>query len=131
MTLEVRAGNILNLTPQETDPPMTFDDCDHVPPVALTAREVCQVLREVVFGRRTMAKVGNQSWGEVYACHFDVDIEGWRVTLYNDCDALDYCEHCVSPDGNHWAFDPGDRTDPIALLSTWEHQCLERMLKAL
>ncbi|MGR6549155.1 hypothetical protein [Pseudomonas plecoglossicida] len=25
---------------------------------------------------------------------------------------------CVSPDGKRWAFAPGSRTDPIALLST-------------
>ncbi|QKL01294.1 hypothetical protein GEV39_07665 [Pseudomonas sp. NY5710] len=102
-----------------------------IPPGALTAREVCQVLREVVLGRRTMTKVGNQSWEQLYAGHFEVDVEGWRITIYNDCDELDYCERCVSPEGNSWGFDPGDRTDPIALLSTWEHQSLERMLKAL
>ncbi|WP_409283044.1 hypothetical protein [Pseudomonas putida] len=98
---------------------------------ALTAREVSQVLREVVLGRRAMTKIGSQSWEQVYACHFEVDVDGWRITIHNDCDELDYCERCVSPDGQRWHFDPGDRTDPIALLSTWEHQSLERMLKAL
>ncbi len=97
----------------------------------LTAREVCQVLREVVLGRRTMNKVGSLSWAQLYACHFEIDVEGWRITIYNDCDELDYSERCVSPDGRRWDFDSGDRTDPISLLSTWEHQTLERMLKAL
>ncbi len=100
-------------------------------PNELTAREVTEVLREVILGRRTMAKIGEQTWDEVYACNFVVDIEGWRITIYNDCDELDYCEQAVSPDGQRWDFDPGDRTDPIALLSMWEHQCLERLLKAL
>lgn len=100
---------------------------------SLSSREVCQVLREVTFGRRAMAKVGTQTWDEVYACHFIVDVEGWRITLYNDCDELDYCEQCISPDGRRWSFSPGDRlgTDPVALLSTFEHQTLERLLKAL
>ena len=100
---------------------------------SLSSREVCEVLREVVFERRTMLEVGTQTWDEVYACHFIVDVEGWRITLYNDCDELDYCEECVSPDGRRWCFDPGDRsgTDPLALMSTWEHQTLERRLKAL
>lgn len=99
----------------------------------LSAREVVQVLREVTFGRRTMTKISAQTWGDVYACHFLVDVEGWRITLYNDCDELDYCEECISPDGPRWSFDSGDRfgTDPIALLSTWEHQTLEKMLKEL
>lgn len=97
----------------------------------LTAREVCQVLRKVALGRRLMTKMGAQTWDEVYACHFEVDMEGWRILIYNDCDELDYCEHAVSPHGQQWDFDPGARTDPIALLSTWEHQSLERMLKVL
>jgi probable phosphoglycerate mutase len=99
----------------------------------LSSREVCQVLREVVFERWTMTKVGSQTWDEVYACHFIVDVEGWRITLYNDCDELDYCEECVSPDGRRWSFGIVDRmgTDPVALLSMWERQTLEWLLKAL
>ncbi|MNE88359.1 hypothetical protein D3C80_1856620 [compost metagenome] len=81
---------------------MTLDDCDNAPSVALTAREVCQVLvlREVVLGRRTMTKVGSQTWEQLYACHFEIDVEGWRITIYNDCDEVDYCERCVSPEGD-------------------------------
>nr|WP_232099878.1 hypothetical protein [Pseudomonas putida] len=110
---------------------MTQHDHHDAPTSTQTAREVCQVLREVVLGRRTMTKVGSQSWAQLYACHFEVDVEGWRITIYNDWDELDYCERCVSPEGRRWEFDLGDRTDPIALLSTWEHQTLERMLKDL
>jgi probable phosphoglycerate mutase len=95
------------------------------------AREVCRILREVVFERRTMTKIGEQTWDEGYACHFIVDVEGWRTTLYNDCDELEYCEECTGSNGRRWCFDSGDRfgTDPVALLSTWEHQTLERLLK--
>ncbi|WP_439865462.1 DUF7693 family protein [Pseudomonas antarctica] len=80
-----------------------------------------------------MTKVSQASWDEIYAGYFVVSVEGWRISIYNDCDTLDYCEECVSPDGRRWSFDAGDRfgTDPIALLSTWEHQTLERLLKAL
>ncbi|WP_434626656.1 DUF7693 family protein [Pseudomonas sp. Z5-35] len=99
----------------------------------LFAREVSQVLREAIFGRSVMSKVGHESWDEIYAGHFLINVDGWDVSIYNDCDELDYCEECVSPDGRRWSFDSGDRfgTDPIALLSTWEHQTLERMLKEL
>ena len=110
---------------------MAFDNSDTGSLAALTATEVSQVLREVTLGQRAMVRVGIQTWDEVYACHFVVVIEGWRVTLYNDCDELDYCEQCVSPEGKRWDFDLSDRKDPIALLSPSEHQVLERMLKAL
>jgi hypothetical protein len=99
----------------------------------LSAREVSQVLREAIFGRSVMSKVGHESWDEIYAGHFQINVDGWEISIYNDCDQLDYCEQCVSPDGRHWSFDSRDRfgTDPVALLSTWEHQTFERMLKGL
>jgi hypothetical protein len=99
----------------------------------LSAREVSQVLREAIFGRRAMSKVGRESWDEIYAGHFQINVDGWEISIYNDCDQLDYCEQCVSPDGRHWSFDSGDRfgTDPVALLSTWEHHTLELLLKEL
>lgn len=27
------------------------------------------------------------------------DIDEWSMTIFNDCDELDYCEACVSTDG--------------------------------
>ncbi|WP_339327642.1 MULTISPECIES: DUF7693 family protein [Pseudomonas] len=99
----------------------------------LSAREVSHVLREVILGRTVMSKVGHESWDEIYAGHFQINVDGWEISIYNDCDQLDYCEKCISPDGRHWSFDSGDRfgTDPIALLSVWEHEMLEKLLKAL
>jgi hypothetical protein len=112
---------------------MTGDEMTSSNRLRLTAREVTQALREVIFGRQQMSKVGKLTWDEVCASQFVIDIDGWRITLHNDCDTLDYCVEAVSPDGLRWGFDPGDRygTDPVALLSTWEHQTLERMLKEL
>jgi len=100
---------------------------------ALTAREVCQVLRDAILGRRVMVRVSGETWDELYAGMFMVDIGGWSITIFNDCDELDYCEGCVSPNGRPWSFDSGDRfgTDPIALLSVWERQKLENQLKEL
>lgn len=91
------------------------------------------MLRDAIFGRRAMVRVCAQTWDELYAGMFMVDIDGWSMTIFNDCDELDYCETCLSTDGRRWSFDSGDRygTDSIALLSTWEHQTLERLLKAL
>lgn len=98
---------------------MTLNDCADESTPALTARAVCQVLREVTFERRTMTNMGQESWDEIYAGHLMVVVEGWRISIYNDCYEFDYCEEGVSPDGRRWLFDSGDRygTDPAALLS--------------
>jgi hypothetical protein len=71
---------------------MAADECTGSCLGSLSSRVVCQVLRKVVFERWAMTKVGTQTWDEVYACHFVVDVEGWRITLYSDRDELDYCE---------------------------------------
>jgi hypothetical protein len=94
---------------------------------------VGQVLREIALGRRVIVRASPQTWDELYAGILMVDIEGWSITIFNDCEELDYREGCVSPDGRRWSFDSGDRfgTDPIAMLSTWEHQNLYRTVKAL
>jgi 2,3-bisphosphoglycerate-dependent phosphoglycerate mutase len=99
----------------------------------LSARELSHVLREAIFGRSVMSKVGHESWDEIYAGHFHISVDGWDITIYNDCDQLDYCEQGVSPEGRRWSFDSGNRfgTDPVALLSTWEHQTLKQLLKTL
>lgn len=128
---------LIERRPQEIDGQAVYSsEVASIPensPSELAAKEVCQVLREVVFGRHTMTKSGQASWDEICVGHFVIDVEDWRISIYNDCDELDYCEQCVSPEGRCWNFDSGDRyrTDPIAPLSTWEHQSLERILKAL
>jgi len=54
---------------------MAFDNSETNFLAALTATELNQVLREVTLGGRAMARAGNQTWNEVYACHFVVDID--------------------------------------------------------
>lgn len=114
-------------------PSTMVSDRDEVSTGALTAREVCQVLQDVVLGRRTMMKASKQTRNQDYASHSAVDVEGWRITICNDGDELDYCEQTESPDGRTWQLAPGDRygTDPIALLSIWEHKVLKGLLRAL
>nr|WP_238704515.1 hypothetical protein [Pseudomonas nabeulensis] len=80
-----------------------------------------------------MTRVGQPSWDELHAGHLTVEVDGWRISIYSDGGALSYCQACISPDGLRWSFDAGDRygTDPVALLSTWEHKTLEGLLKVI
>lgn len=65
----------------------------------LPSREVCQVLTDVALGNRIMTRSSIPSWNETYHGLMPVEIDGWLLTLFNDCDTLDYCEHCRSPNG--------------------------------
>lgn len=109
------------------------DDCNAGALPALTAREVCQRLREVTFERCAMTRI-HASPGDVTAAGFVlIDVDGWRITLRYDGDELNGCEACVSSEDRRWSFDTGDQygTDPVALLSTWEHATLGQMIKLL
>lgn len=55
---------------------VTLTDCLDESMPALTAREVCQVLRDAIFGRRAMVRVCAQTWGKLHAGMFMVDIDG-------------------------------------------------------
>jgi hypothetical protein len=70
---------------------------------------------------------------EIYHGLMPGEIDGWRLTLFNDCDTLDYCEYCRSPDGRVGTLElwHRDGPDPVDLLSAWEREQLERLLAAL
>ncbi len=98
----------------------------------LTAREAYQILRDIALGIRTMRRIGQQSWAEIYCGLMTVEADGWVLTFYNDCDALDSCDSCYSPDGRAYVFNSSQSysTDPVELLSTWENAQLEKLLSA-
>jgi hypothetical protein len=68
--------------------------------------------------------------GEIYHGLMPLEIDGWLLTIFNDCDTLDYCEYCRSPDGRVGTLElwQRDGADPVELLSSWEREQLERLL---
>lgn len=97
----------------------------------LTAREVYQVLRDASMASRTMRRVTTSSWNEIYCGLMTVEVDGWVVTFFNDCGALDYCDSCYSPDGRKYDFCSRHAPDPIELLSAQEHRQLEELLRLI
>jgi hypothetical protein len=99
----------------------------------LPASEVSQVLTDAALGKRIMIRSTIQSWNEIYHGLMPVEIDGWRLTLFNDCDTLDFCEYCRSPDGKVGTLElwQRDGADPVELLSASEREQLERLLAAL
>lgn len=91
------------------------------------------MLTDVVKGKRIMMRSSIQSRSEIYHGLMPVEIDGWRLTLFNDCDTLDYREYCRSPDSRVGTLElwQRDGADPVELLSAWEREQLERLLAAL
>jgi len=96
-------------------------------PPTLTAREVCQRLRDAALGVHTLRIVDTHGGsGQV-----SVDIEGWKLQFDFDGEHLLHCGACMCPEGRHWTLDTRQRfgTDPVSLLSTWELAQIEGMLR--
>ena len=96
----------------------------------LTARETCQVLKDIALGVRPMHRVGDQSQADRYCGPITVESDDWVITFYIQDNTLDYCHSCVGPEGQAYRFDSLQRygTHPVELLSTWERSQLQRLL---
>lgn len=102
----------------------------HLSAKPLTARETCQVLRDIALGIRVMRRVDSNAQVEIDSGLMTVEADGWLITFYKEDHALDRCDRCLSPEGRAYIFDARQRygTDPLELLSTWERSQLESLL---
>jgi hypothetical protein len=68
-----------------------------------------------------MMRSSIQSWNDIYHGVMPVEIDGWQLTLFNDCDTLHYCEYSRSPDGRVGTLElwQRDGAEPIELMSAW------------
>ncbi|WWL45856.1 hypothetical protein V5O39_12515 [Pseudomonas parakoreensis] len=66
----------------------------------LTARDVCQRLREAALGRLSLTHVD----GPLTANHIWLDLEGWKLQVEFDGQRLHHCKQCRCPDGKEWVF---------------------------
>lgn len=102
----------------------------HLSAKPLTARETCQVLRDIALGIRVMRRVDSNAQVDINSGLMTVEADGWLITFYKEDHALDHCDRCLSPEGRLYMFDACQPygTDPLELLSTWELGQLETLL---
>jgi len=67
-------------------------------PIPMT--EVAALLRRVIRGEANMVSlVDGLAWHEAYSGNYDFEVDGWKLTFFNDCGELDYVDRAESPDG--------------------------------
>ncbi len=105
----------------------------HLSAKPLSARDTCQVLRDIALGIRVMRRVGGDAQVDIDSGLMTVEADGWLITFYKEHNALDHCDRCLNPEGRVYLFDARQRygTDPLALLSTWERGQLETLLSLI
>ena len=95
----------------------------------LSTREVYQILKDIAMGERTACHIHDP-----LACGLlCVEVDGWQLTFQHAHQGLEYCESSCAPDGRSARLDDWHRygTNPVDLLSAWEHQQLTRVLTNL
>ena len=91
----------------------------------LNAREVYQVLKDIALEVRQITRLSPGDGGVVH-----VHVDGWTISLHNEGHELDLCTACTAADGRSADAQSWQRfgTDPVHLLSRWEHEQLQRLL---
>lgn len=99
----------------------------------LTAREVCQVLRDIALQTRVMRRCDPQPLSSTLNQTVAVEVDGWILDLYTADGALASCQSCQSSDGRAGSCETWQRygSDPVQWLSTWELEQVRRLLVAL
>lgn len=99
----------------------------------LDAREVYQVLKDLALEQRSLRKAAVQPDDETADASLVVEIDDWLLALSSDEQGLALCQLCRAPDGRLGTIEDWYRagTDPVAFLSAWEKQQVERLLTAL
>ncbi len=99
----------------------------------LTAREVCQVLRDIALQTRVMRRVETQASASTLEQTVTIEVDGWVLDLSTADGALAYCQYCQAPDGRAGSCETWQRygSDPVQWLSTWELEQVRRLLIAL
>lgn len=66
----------------------------------IPGHEVCDVLRKAISGQLVVELgIPTATWDETCAGIVPFRFENSQISFFNDCDALDYCEVTIAPDG--------------------------------
>jgi probable phosphoglycerate mutase len=87
--------------------------------------EIAALLREAMVGKFEFV---DETWDETYAGNCAIRVGTAVITLFNDCDSLDYVDSADLSDGRHWEYEDGPEI--FALTTREEEDQLERALKA-
>lgn len=95
----------------------------------IPAEEITELFRKVIRGEVEVVCVGC-SWDEVWCGDASVRIDGYEITIFNDCGELDYVDSVMAPDGRTGDFDGWIGDDPVGLLSPEEAGKMEDILES-
>jgi hypothetical protein len=96
----------------------------------VTGPELVELFRKAIRREVKIVALG-ASWKHVYAGDVRFRIGDYTVTIFNDCNELDYVDSAVAPDGREGDFDAWYNTnaEPVSLLTELEYQQLENLLE--
>jgi probable phosphoglycerate mutase len=95
---------------------------------SIPGSEIAELFRRAIRGEVKVEAVSSD-WG--YCGDARIVIAGYDLTIFNDCDELDYVDSATAPDGRHTEFEEWwDAADsPVDMLSDEEIAEMERLLE--
>lgn len=100
------------------------------PADGVTGPELVELFRKAIRREVKVVALG-ASWKNVYAGDVRFRIGDYTVTIFNDCNELDYVDSARAPDGREGDFDAwfDANQEPVSLLTKLEFQQLENLLE--
>lgn len=99
----------------------------------VSGEEVAELLRQAIRGEVAVKLAHAEwTWEGTYAGDVGFVVGDWRVTIFNDCDELDYIDSVTAPDGRTGDFDQwwdDNHSEPTCFLDASEQAALERLLE--
>lgn len=101
-----------------------------MPQNGVSGPELVELFRKAIRREVKVVALG-ASWTDVYAGNVRFRIGDYTVTIFNDCNELDYIDSATAPDGREGDFDTWDNAsaEPVSLLTDLEHLKLENLLQ--
>jgi hypothetical protein len=105
-------------------------DVPQWPANEVTGPELVELFRKAIRREVKVVALG-ASWKQVYAGDVRFRIGDYTVTIFNDCNELDYVDSAIAPDGREGDFEAwaNQNLEPVSLLTELEYQQLENLLE--
>lgn len=94
----------------------------------IPATEIADLLRKVIRGENRIVLLG-RSWQDNCWLTAHANIDGYKLSIQNDCNYLEYIVSAVAPDGRRYQLWSDEDEEPVSLLTSEEVAQIERLLR--
>ena len=88
---------------------------------------IAALLKAIAYGFCKMRVIGEHSFKDAYCGNVDFSVCGWTISIFNDCDSIDYIDHIITPEGKTYSYDDLEDVDEERYTEDTYHQERKRV----